>query len=151
MARNTGFAASRADVFDQVLRWLTERDRTEAQLRARLEKLGAEPEAISAAIKKASEYGYLNDRRAVSALVDREVQKHASRAAIASKLSAQGVSESDIEASLEAGGVSDEANATALLKKRRLTGVKAARFLAGRGFDESLIRALLPELDSTLD
>ena len=151
MARNTGSAASRADVFDKVLRWLSERDRTEAQLRARLEKLGAESAAIAAAIKKANEYGYLNDRRAVAALVDREVHKHASRVAIVSKLLAQGVSERDIEASLEAVGVSDEANARALLKQRRLTGVKAARFLAGRGFDESLIRALLPELDSTLD
>jgi len=36
------------------------------------------------------------------------------------------------------------AAARAALLKKKATGVKAARFLASRGFDEDVIRALVP-------
>jgi hypothetical protein len=43
----------------------------------------------------------------------------------------------------EAQGHDEAQVAEALLLKRRLTGVKGARFLLSRGFDEGLVRRLV--------
>jgi SOS response regulatory protein OraA/RecX len=52
---------------------------------------------------------------------------------------AEDVAEAAVDAEVEATGHDDEAAARALVLKRKLVGVKAARFLASRGFDEDVI------------
>lgn len=126
---------------------LAAREKTEAQLRAALARRGYPPAEIDEAVARLLELGFLDDRRAAEALARAGLSAHQSRAATARKLGALGLADDVATAAVEATarelGQLDEHAARALLARRRLTGVKAARFLAGRGFDEALIRAVV--------
>ena len=50
-------------VFSAALRLLSRRDRSETELRQKLEQFGFSHSAIETAIKKCQEYNYLNDKR----------------------------------------------------------------------------------------
>ena len=52
-----------SDPFAAALRLLTGRDRTEAELRSKLEQFGFSAAAIETAVKKCHDYNYLNDQR----------------------------------------------------------------------------------------
>ena len=136
---------------EQAKRLLAARERSEAQLRGALERKGYLADEVEHAIVNLKSLGFLNDRRAAEALARTALVSHQSRAAVERKLSAIGVAESVIEAAVSRAAAEvdhrDEASARALLRARKLQGPKAARFLAGRGFDEALIRQLVPGLD----
>ncbi|MBL8933333.1 MAG: regulatory protein RecX [Archangium sp.] len=129
---------------------LAARERTEAQLRAALERRRYEADEIDRAIERLKALRFLDDRRAAEAHARVALTAKQSRAAVTRKLASMGVADSEAEAAVarvgEEVGHHDETAARALLTKRRLSGVKAARFLAGRGFDEALIVKLVPEV-----
>lgn len=129
---------------------LAARERTEAQLRAALERKRYDPDEIDRVIDRLKALRFLDDRRAAEAHARVALTAKQSRAAVTRKLASMGVADADAEAAVERVGDEvghrDEAAARALLTKRRLSGVKAARFLAGRGFDEELILKLVPEV-----
>lgn len=52
-----------SECFGSALKLLTGRDRSQAELSAKLQQLGFSASAIEAAIAKCQEYNYLNDRR----------------------------------------------------------------------------------------
>ncbi|MBL8918719.1 MAG: RecX family transcriptional regulator [Myxococcaceae bacterium] len=128
------------------------RERTEAQLRAALVRKGFGADEIDQAVARLKALGFLDDRRAAEAHARTAFAAKQSRAAVTRKLGALGVAEAEARAAVtriaSEVGQDDELAARALLARRRLTGVKAARFLAGRGFDEALIRRLVPGLDA---
>jgi regulatory protein len=132
-------------------RLLAARERSEAQLRGALERKGYPAGEIERVIVTLKSLAFLDDRRAAEALARIALSAHQSRAAVARKLAALGVAESISEAAISQVAAEvdhhDEASARALLRARKLQGPKAARFLAGRGFDEALIRQLVPGLD----
>jgi regulatory protein len=124
---------------------LARRERTTHQLRQAL--LVAEwPESeVDAAIASLKRVGYLNEQRAAQLLADKAASGRG-KAAIEAKLLAAGVDEATTAKVLPVRD--EEAEARELLRRRGLAGVKAARFLSGRGFDEALICKILPELDA---
>ncbi|MER2565470.1 MAG: RecX family transcriptional regulator [Myxococcaceae bacterium] len=126
------------------------RERTEAQLRAALGRKQYSLDEIDQAIARLKALRFLDDRRAAEAHARVALTARQSRAAVTRKLASMGVADSEAEAAVDRVGLEvghdDEAAARALLAKRRLSGVKAARFLAGRGFSEDLIMKLVPEL-----
>ncbi len=129
---------------------LAARERTEAQLRAALGRKQYSLDEIDQAIARLKALRFLDDRRAAEAHARVALTARQSRAAVTRKLASMGVADSEAEAAVDRVGLEvghdDEAAARALLAKRRLSGVKAARFLAGRGFSEDLIMKLVPEL-----
>ena len=129
---------------------LAARERTEAQVRAAFERKGYPADELEAAIARLKALRFLDDRRAAEAHARLAFAAKQSVAAVSRKLSSLGVSTAEGQAAVdrvrEEVGHQDEGAARALLSKRRLTGVKAARFLAGRGFEEALIRKLVPDL-----
>ncbi len=129
---------------------LAARERTEAQLRASFERKGYPADEVESAIARLKALRFLDDRRAAEAHARAAFAAKQSVAAVSRKLASLGVATAEVQAAVarveEEVGHEDEAAARELLVKRRLTGVKAARFLAGRGFDEELIQRLVPAL-----
>lgn len=129
------------------MKLLGARERSEAQLRAALERKGHSESEIDATVVQLKRLKYLDDRRVAESKARTELTARQSKAAVARKLAAIGVDEAVGNAAVrrvgEELGHDDEAAARAVLKQRKLAGVKAARFLAGRGFDEALIRRLV--------
>lgn len=129
---------------------LAARERTEAQLRAALGRKQYDADEIDRAIERLKSLRFLDDRRAAEAHARTALTAKQSRAAVTRKLTSIGVADADAEAAVDRVGLEvghdDEAAARMLLTKRRLSGLKAARFLAGRGFSEELIAKLVPEV-----
>ena len=130
---------------------LAARERTEAQLRAALERKGFDGAQIEATIVELKRLRFLDDRRTAESFARTHLTAHQSRAATQRKLEASGVESSQaalaVRVIAEEVTHGDEAAARAMLRKRGLSGLKAARFLAGRGFDEALVRKLVPGLE----
>jgi SOS response regulatory protein OraA/RecX len=98
---------------------------------------------VAAAVARVAELGYLDDARVAAERARLGLTEGRSRQGVIARLVAQGVDEGVAAAAVQAGaealGHDDEAVARALVQKRRVTGAKAARLLAARGFDEDLI------------
>lgn len=130
--------------YERAVALLARRERTRAALRAALLARGHPEAEVDEALGRVQALGYLDDARVALARAKRELAAGRGRADVARRLSAQGVDEAlAARATRDAGveqGHDDEAAARALLKKRGLSGPKAARLLASRGFDEALVR-----------
>lgn len=126
---------------------LAVRERTREELSGALLSRGYEPAEVNAALERVKALGYLDDARVASGRAGRLLSQGNSRAEVTRKLLVQGVEEAlataTVQREAEASGQNDEAVARALLSARRLTGPRAARFLARRGFDEELIGRLV--------
>jgi regulatory protein len=135
--------------FQALVRLLSARERTASDLRARLARKGFPPSAIEASLARAIALGYVDDLRAARAKAARIVARGLSRALIDLKLREAGVQ----------GGVLSEVMSetpddlvlaqTALarrFKSRAPSPERAARFLAGRGFEIELVEDLVHKL-----
>lgn len=143
----SGVVRAKPTVMEAAQRLLAAREKTRAQLETALVRKGYPPEDVLEVIERLTRLGLLSDRRAAQLHARKGFEAHQSTAAVTRKLLAVGVEEAEIEEVVaevsRAVAHDDEAAAQALLAQRKLTGVKAARFLAGRGFDEALIRRLV--------
>lgn len=143
---SAAMARPRPDAFTHAVSLLAKRERTREGLRAALLTKGHAEADVEAALARAAELGYLDDAKVAQAQARRELGAGRSRAEVARRLATHGVEEgvaaTATSAAAEELGHDDEAAARELLRKRRLSGVKAARFLASRGFDEALVRRL---------
>lgn len=135
------------DALSLATKLISGRDKTTAQVREALERKGFAREEIDSAIQRCRELKYLDDARvakrvAIEALEDGWVGE-----ALLGKLSAKGLDERTardaIDLAREELGFVDRSAAMDLLKKRKLEGAKAARFLASRGFSEDLVEQLV--------
>lgn len=127
-------------------------DRTEMQLRRRLEEGGFPPFAVDSAIEYVRKFHYLDDRRyAENYLLQQQEKK--SRRRIAQDLMQKGVEAAVVEEVMEAGEQREDAAADKLLKKhargKDITQEKVrwslVRYLTGKGFSYDLSRRLVED------
>lgn len=130
---------------------LAGRDKSELKLRCALEKKGFAPPEIDAAIVRLKAQGYLNEARFAHAKVTEGLRVGRTPLDLRQRLVRDGLPEPVIDAALTRvvadSGFDPLTAAKALVTKRRLTGLHAARFLAARGFDDDVIRRLVPAID----
>lgn len=135
------------DAFTQATRLLASRDKTRAQVVQGLERRGYTPEEVRAAVERAQALGYLDDRRVAQRKARAELVGGWAGDALLGRLTQAGLPESlSREAIAEAAqelGWSPLDAARGLLTARHLTGARAARFLASRGFDEDVVERLV--------
>jgi regulatory protein len=140
-------AKPKPTVLEAAHRLLAAREKTRAQLEQALVRKGYPHDEVLDVISRLSALGLVSDRRAAELHARKGFEAQQSAAAVTRKLEAIGVAEDEVEEVVarmqDDVGHDDEAAARALLRKRDLSGVKAARFLAGRGFDEALVRRLV--------
>lgn len=128
---------------------LAGRDKSELKLRAALEKKAYAGADIDEAITRLKKLGYLNEARFAETKIKELLRLKKTPADIRQRLERDGLADSVISAALgaEAADFDPLAAAKALLAKKKISGLKAARFLASRGFDEEIIRSVLPSIE----
>jgi regulatory protein len=136
---------------DRAVKLLAGRPKSRARLEQALLSKGHAPDEVAAALERVAQLGYLDDRRyAESKARAALAEGKAPRAAI-QKLHAEGVDSAVAEAAVEAAAreaaYDPLSAAKALVRKRRLSGARAARLLAARGFPEDVVRAAVPGLE----
>lgn len=137
--------------FDAALKLLGGREKTRAALVQALDRRGYPAAEVAQALARLEALGYLDERRALEAKARAGLEAGRARAAVEQRLieagAEAGLAAEAVGRAAEERGHDDAAVARALLAKRRVSGLKAARLLASRGFDEALIRALVPDLE----
>lgn len=141
------------DTYARALRILTGRDHGTAELRRKLRDKGCVPDEVEAAIERLTAAGYLDDHRVVANEVERLVDAGSGPLLVRSKLARRGFARDTVDAAV--GQIADErwrASCAAALRRRfdphaaavdRTMRLKAARFLAGRGFSREHVRRVL--------
>lgn len=135
------------DALTQATRLLASTDKTRAQLVAALQRKGYPPAEIEQALARAQALGYLDDARVARKKAQAELRAGWAGDALLARLTGAGLDEALVrsavaEAISETGWAALPA-ARALVAARKLTGPKAARFLASRGFDEDVVERLV--------
>lgn len=137
-----------ASALDVVTKLLSGRDKTRAQLRAALERKGFGVEEIEAALRRVVELGYVDEARVARRKAGDLLGEGWCGEALTARLGALGLDAQTIDSAVAEAraelGWNESAAAQALISKRRLEGVKAARFLASRGFSEDTVARLVP-------
>ena len=132
-----------SSAFETAVRLLKSRAKSRARLKLALEARGHSAEEIAEAIRRVTSLGYLDDARYAEAKARSAISEGRSIADVERRLEADGISPELAAGAAKAAafdaGHDDLSAAKALVKKRKLSGVKAARFLASRGFDEDVI------------
>jgi regulatory protein len=127
-------------------RLLARAPRTEAELEARLLRLGYRPATAAAAVARCRELGYVGDAGYASARARTLRARGAGSLKIEADLAARGLPEALVAAAVEESLAGEPEVAWA---KRTLRGHRdrrrAWRFLAARGFPEEVIADLLDE------
>jgi regulatory protein len=141
-----GAQRQREDAFDAAWRFLAHRDRTEAEVRARLERNDVEPDLIEEVIATLVEGGYVDD--AAFARRFAEDRRHLDgwgEERIERRLAELGVGREHIRAALAAAGHDELAAACALLARRFPVRPETPRdldralgFLVRKGYDLEL-------------
>ena len=135
--------AKKKSAWDVALKLLGGRDKSRAQLEAALVRHGFTAAEIKAVVERAIGLKYVDDDRVAQGLARRLFPEGRSRTDVARRLEGKGLD----PAAADALPVDEAAAARALLKSKGVSGVKAARLLLSRGFDEDLVASLvdLPE------
>jgi regulatory protein len=141
-ARELGRALRRVEALDAAGRALSRRDRSAAELDARLQSRGVRPSERASAVETLVRLGYVDDERVA---VDRAVSL-ASRgfgdAAIRFDLEGRGIDGELITAALER--VDPETERARAILARSVSDQKAARTLAAKGFSPEAIEEAMP-------
>ncbi|MFT3709244.1 MAG: regulatory protein RecX [Archangium sp.] len=136
-----------SEALNHATKLLSGRDKTTAQVRDALERKGFPRADIDAAIARCVELKYLDDARIAKRLALDGLDDGWVGDALLGRLTAKGledrVAHDAIALAREERGYSDRSAAVTLLTQRKLSGPKAARFLASRGFAEELVEQLV--------
>jgi regulatory protein len=133
--------AERDDAVETALRALRFRDRSAAELDARLERRGVEEAEREQALETLERVGYLDDARFARSRAAALAARGSGDALIRHDLEERGVGAEHVEAAL-AELEPERERARALVAKRG-AGVQTARLLAARGFDEDTVSDLV--------
>lgn len=137
----------------RALRLLEASDKTRAELERRLTATGASADEVASVVGELSARGYLDDARLAAHLVRRFLDDDRSVRWMQARLEARGLDPALAARAVEEGqrqaGQDDTARARRLLAVQKLSGAAAARLLVRRGFEEDLVRVLVP-LDDDL-
>ena len=135
-----------SSAYETALRLLKSRAKSRARLEQALEARGHSAADIAAALKRLGELKYLDDGRYSEAKAMTELTGR-SADNVRRRLQAEGVDEEVAAAAVQRAaresGHDDVSAAKALLTKRKLSGVRAARLLASRGFSADVIEKLV--------
>lgn len=131
------------DALTQVTKLLAGREKTRAQLHAELVRRGFDARDIEQALTRAQELGYVDDARVARRTAVAALRDGWAGEALIARLTSKGLDERTaadaLAHAIEELAWNEQAAADALVRKRNLAGVKAARFLASRGFSEDLV------------
>jgi regulatory protein len=133
--------AERDDAVETALRALRFRDRSAAELDARLARRGVEATEREQALETLERVGYVDDARFARSRAAALAERGSGDALIRHDLEERGVTAEHVEAAL-AELEPERERARALVAKRG-SGPKTARFLAARGFDEETVSDLV--------
>ncbi len=140
-------APQKPDALTQITRLLASTDKTRAQLIAALERRAYPQSEIDAAVERAQALGYLDDARVAQRKARAELQAGWAGDALLGRLLAAGLEEPTARTALQEAiaesGWSALAAARQVVRSRKIAGVKAARFLASRGYEEDVVERVI--------
>ena len=142
------------EALEAAVKMLARRARSEAEVRAQLERKGLAGAAVDDAIARLKELRYLDDEAFAANRATLLLRANNGPRSVARKLAAAGIGEEQARAAIEQGreGASERDLARRALEARRPRvdersplpeRIRAARWLLGRGFSEEIARALL--------
>jgi len=145
---------ARQRAYERVLRLLSHRPRSEAEVRRYLMGKDTPPDVIEEVLQRLRRQGYLDDEAFVQFWVEnRERFNPRGPWALRQELRQKGVAQSLIDAALTDLDSQDSAYRAASRRLRRWQGLeyadfsrKAMSYLARRGFDYAIIKEVLPRL-----
>ena len=137
--------AGRPDAVELALRALRHRDRTTAELAARLEQRGVEAAEREQALETLERIGYVDDERFARTRAEQLAARGSGDALIRHDLEGRGVAAEHVETALEA--LEPERERAARLAEQRGRSVKTARYLASRGFGADALEGLVAQED----
>ena len=120
---------------------LARREHSQRSLRERLQRAGVTPEDAEAVVEELRHAGLVDDARFAEERARVLAERGKGDAAIRFELERAGVGAAEIEVAL--GSLDPERERAAALVARRGATPATARLLAGRGFDEELVAALV--------
>jgi regulatory protein len=132
------------DAVETALRALRHRDRSVAELDARLEERGVGEDARRAALETLERIGYVDDERFARTRAEQLAVRGAGDALIRHDLEGRGIDNELVAAALEA--LEPERERALRITASRGRSAKTARYLASRGFgDEAVEGAVAAE------
>jgi len=135
----------RPDAVEQALRALRHRDRSAAELDARLAQRGVTESEREQALETLERIGYLDDERFARTRAEQLAARGSGNALIRHDLEGRGLEEEHVEAALAA--LEPERERAARILERRGPGAKTARYLASRGFSPDALENLVARED----
>ena len=130
------------DAVETALRALRFRDRTTAELDARLEQRGVGEADREETLER---IGYVDDERFARSRAERLAERGSGDALIRDDLERRGVAAETVAAVLA--GIAPERERVARIVEQRGPGMKTARYLAARGFDEDALEDIVAQGD----
>ena len=146
-------APAPADVaWQRALRLLAARDRTTAEIRARLDAHGIAPEHVAATVRRLLDLQYLDDARYAHDAAATAARRGYGSERARTDLIAKGI-DTPLAATAVAAAFADEPALARQALTRRFPNpphdararARAARFLLGRGFSDDVVLAILGE------
>ena len=135
----------RPDAVEQALRALRHRDRSTAELDARLAQRGVDAEEREQALETLARIGYLDDERFARTRAGQLAARGCGDALIRHDLEGRGIASEQIEAVLTY--VEPEHERAARIVERRGPGPKTARYLVARGFGVDALEVVVAPQD----
>jgi regulatory protein len=133
------------DAVEQALRALRFRDRSTAELAARLEQRGVGAAEREQALETLERIGYVDDERFARTRAGHLAGRGSGDALIRHDLQGRGIAAEHIEAALEA--LEPEHGRAARIAQQRGRSVKTARYLASKGFGADALEELVAQED----
>jgi regulatory protein len=138
-----GEPADEEEALAVAVRALRHRDRSAAELEARLARHGFAGDVRVAALARLGAAGYLDDDRFAEHRAAALATRGAGNASIAADLDAHGVGADVAARAIEA--LTPESERAAAVVEQRGASARTLRFLAARGFSEESLEALIAE------
>jgi regulatory protein len=129
------------DAVETAIRALRHRDRSTAELDARLAKRGIDAEEREQALETRERVGYVDDERFARTRAEQLAARSSGDALIRHDLEQRGVAADVVEAAL--GSVEPERERAQRLVAQRGATLKTARYLAARGFGEEALEGIV--------
>ena len=133
--------AERPDAVETALRALRFRDRSAAELAARLEQHGFDGAEQEEALATLARIGYVDDARFARARAEQLAERGSGDALIRDDLERRGLAADVVELAL--GVLEPERERAARIAEHRGCTVKTARYLASRGFGEDALEVVV--------
>jgi regulatory protein len=131
----------RPDAVETALRALRFRDRTAAELEARLEQRGVGEAEREQALETLERIGYVDDERFARTRAERLADRGSGDALIRDDLERRGLAAEVVELAL--GSLEPERERAERIAELRGRTAKTARYLASRGFGDEALEALV--------